>query len=56
MVTIGADLHKRSHTLVAVDETGRKLAEKTVSATSSGHLEVRRLPTANSSLTTGSSR
>jgi transposase len=42
MVVIGSDLHKRSHTLVAVDETGRKLAEKTVSATPAGHLEVRR--------------
>jgi transposase len=42
MVVIGADLHKRSHTLVAVDETGRKLAEKTVGATPAGHLEVRR--------------
>ena len=30
MVVIGVDLHKRSHTVVAVDETGRKLAEKTV--------------------------
>jgi transposase len=42
MVVIGADLHKRSHTLVAVDETGRKLAEKTASATLAGHLELRR--------------
>jgi transposase len=42
MVVIGADLHKRSHTLVAVDETGRRLAEKTVSATPNGHLEIRR--------------
>ena len=42
MVVIGADLHKRSHTLVAVDENGHKLAEKTVSATPAGHLEVRR--------------
>jgi transposase len=42
MVVIGADLHKRSHTLVAVDETGRKLAEKMVSATPAGHLEIRR--------------
>jgi len=42
MVVIGADLHKRSHTLVAVDETGRKLAEKTLGATPAGHLEVRR--------------
>ena len=36
MVVIGADLHKRTHTLVAVDETGRKLAEKTVAATPDG--------------------
>jgi transposase len=42
MVVIGADLHKRSHTLVAVDETGRKLGEKEVAATRPGHLEVRR--------------
>ena len=40
MVTIGADLHKRTHTLVAVDETGRKLAEKTALATAAGHLEL----------------
>lgn len=42
MVTIGADLHKRTHTLVAVDQVGRKLAEKTVPATGTGHLEARR--------------
>jgi transposase len=40
MVVIGADLHKRSHTLVAVDETGRRLAEKTAAATPAGHLEL----------------
>ena len=40
MVTIGADLHKRSHTVVAVDETGRRLAERTVAATPAGHLEL----------------
>jgi transposase len=40
MVTIGADLHKRSHTVVAVDEHGRKLAERTVGATPRGHLEL----------------
>ena len=40
MVTIGADLHKRTHTLVAVDEHGRKLAERTVGATPRGHLEL----------------
>lgn len=39
MVIVGVDVHKRSHTLVAIDEAGRKLAEKTVAATSDGHLE-----------------
>ena len=41
MVTIGADLHKRTHTLVAIDEQGRRLAERTVAATPEGHLELR---------------
>jgi transposase len=40
MVTIGADSHKRTHTVVAVDPAGRKLAEKTVRATPAGHLEL----------------
>jgi transposase len=40
MVVIGVDSHKRTHTAVATDETGRKLAEKTVAATSAGHLEL----------------
>ena len=38
-VVIGVDAHKRTHTLVAVDEAGRRLAEKTVAATPDGHLE-----------------
>ena len=42
MVIIGADLHKRSHTVVAVDEHGRKLAERTVVATPAGHLTLMR--------------
>ena len=42
MVILGADLHKRWHTVVAVSETGRKLGEKTVRATPDGHLELRR--------------
>jgi transposase len=42
MVTIGIDSHKRSHTLVAVDGTGRKLAERTAPATEAGHLELLR--------------
>ena len=39
MVVVGVDVHKRTHTFVAVDEVGRKLAEKVVSATSPGHGE-----------------
>ena len=42
MVVLGADLHKRWHTVVAVSDTGRRLAEKTVRATPDGHLELRR--------------
>lgn len=42
MVVLGADLHKRSHTVVVIDETGRKLAERTVPATEDGHLQLRR--------------
>jgi transposase len=38
-VVIGVDAHKRSHTLVAVDEVGRKAGERTVAATSEGHLQ-----------------
>jgi transposase len=38
-VVIGVDAHKNSHTLVAVDAVGRKLGEKTVPATSDGHLQ-----------------
>ena len=42
MVVLGADLHKRTHTVVAVDDRGRKLGERTVSATREGHLDLRR--------------
>jgi transposase len=38
MVVVGADVHKRTHTFVAVSEAGRKLDEKTVTASSAGHL------------------
>jgi transposase len=34
------DLHKRTHTVVAVDDNGRWLAERTVGATPAGHLEL----------------
>src|SRR6266571_5617170 len=39
MVTLGGDCHKRTHTLVAVDENGQQLGIKTVSAVQAGHLE-----------------
>lgn len=42
MMTIGGDSHKKTHTFVVVDEVGRKRAEKTVAATSDGHLEALR--------------
>jgi transposase len=42
MVVLGADLHKRSHTVVVIDGTGRQLAEKTIAATDAGHVELRR--------------
>lgn len=37
MVILGADTHKRTHTVVAIDQVGRPLAEKTVAATPAGH-------------------
>ncbi len=39
MVVVGADVHKRTHTFVAVDEVGRKIGEKVVVATTAGHAE-----------------
>src|SRR5665213_841083 len=40
MVTLGIDAHKRSHTVVAVDELGRKLGEHTVGPTTADHLRL----------------
>lgn len=37
MVVVGSDVHKRTHTFVAVDEAGRKLGEITVKAVHKGH-------------------
>jgi transposase len=37
MVVVGADVHKRTHTFVAVDEVGRKLGQLTVKADGKGH-------------------
>ena len=40
MIVIGVDSHKRTHTAVAVDGTGRKLGEVTLGTTSAGHLDL----------------
>ena len=41
MVTLGIDAHKRTHTVVAVDEVGRQLGQKTTqSTTTEAHLEL----------------
>ena len=37
MVVVGVDVHKRTHTFVAVDEVGRKLGQITVKAEGKGH-------------------
>ena len=42
MIVIGADSHKRTHTVVAVDQVGRRLGERTVKTTSDGHLALLR--------------
>lgn len=41
MIVLGIDAHKRSHTVVAADEVGRQLGQKTTMATTSAdHLEM----------------
>jgi transposase len=43
MIMLGIDAHKRTHTVVAVDELGRRLGVKTTTATTSAdHLELLR--------------
>ena len=37
MVVVGADVHKRTHTFVAVDDAGRKIGQITVKADGGGH-------------------
>ena len=37
MVVVGADVHKRTHTFVAVDQVGKQVGQLTVAATSKGH-------------------
>ena len=40
MVIIGVDLHKHSHTAVAIDEAGRRLGARTAEASDAGHLDL----------------
>ena len=40
MVLLGFDAHKRTHTVVAVDEHGRKLGERTVGTTTDEHVRL----------------
>ena len=42
MVVVGADVHKQTHTFVAVDEAGRRLGQVTVRAITAGHQEALR--------------
>jgi hypothetical protein len=37
MVVLGVDAHKHSHTVVAVDELGRKLGERTLGTRTADH-------------------
>lgn len=39
MIIIGIDAHKANHTLVAIDNVGRKVGSKIVPATNAGHLQ-----------------
>jgi transposase len=40
MVVLGVDPHKKTHTVVAVDDAGRQLSMLTVPATTAGHLRL----------------
>jgi transposase len=42
MVVVGADVHKRTHTFVAVDQVGRQVGQLTVDATGEGHAKALR--------------
>lgn len=37
MVVVGADVHKRTHTFVAVDQVGKQVGQITVEAVTAGH-------------------
>ncbi|MFJ7949465.1 IS110 family transposase [Streptomyces sp. NPDC096354] len=40
MIVVGIDSHEKTHTLVAVDQVGKRLAQLTVDATAKGHRQV----------------
>src|ERR1700728_379056 len=40
MLVLGIDAHKRTHTIVAVDEHGRQQAQRTINATTADHLSL----------------
>jgi transposase len=40
VVVLGVDVHKDTHTTVAVDEVGRRLSERTVRAVDAGHAQL----------------
>lgn len=40
MIVVGSDVHKHSHTFVAVDEVGRQLGQLSVPTTTTGHQRV----------------
>ncbi|MFE5110634.1 transposase [Streptomyces sp. NPDC056663] len=40
MIVVGIDSHKKTHTLVVVDQVGRRLTQLTVDATARGHRQV----------------
>jgi transposase len=40
MVMVGVDVHKKTHTAVAVDEVGREIGQRTVRATDAGHRDL----------------
>jgi transposase len=46
MVILGVDAHKRSHTVVVVDQVGRQLTARTASTTTKDHLALMRWATA----------
>jgi transposase len=39
MITFGVDAHKRTHTIVAVDDLGRQVSIRVIGTTSSEHLD-----------------